>query len=78
MPRFYFHVRDDLDAYDHEGREFTCFEQAVVQATHEARDLAAHDLRAGHLNLDHGLEIATEEGDVVLTMSFREVFTLQG
>lgn len=78
MPRFHFHIRGDLDAHDDEGRDFTCLEQAVVQATHDARDLAAHDLRNGCLNLDHGLEVATEDGEVMLTVLFRDVFTVKG
>jgi hypothetical protein len=71
-------MRDGANAQDEEGREFASFDHAVLQATHDARDLAAQDVRAGHLDLDHGLEIAAEDGEIMLTMLFREVFTVKG
>lgn len=73
MPRFYFHHNGEHVTRDREGREFKSFEHAVVHATHEARDAAAHDLRDGALNLDHSLEIATELGEVLICITFRDV-----
>lgn len=76
MPRFYFHYCGDSHALDGEGREFESFELALVQATHEARDAAAHNLREGKLHLDHGLEIVSEAGEVLREISFRDVVTI--
>lgn len=73
MPRFFFHVRDDLDVPDFEGTELPDLAAARARAIIEARLLMCDLLRReGRIALHHVIDI--EDGnDVVLdTVRFDE------
>ena len=78
MPRFYFHIRNDMVVEDEEGRELSCANAARAYAIESARGLACHSIREGHLNLDHYIEVTGEQGEPVLKLTFREAFTIEG
>jgi hypothetical protein len=40
VPRFYFHLRNDMDVPDEQGKEFPSFEAALERATIDAQKLA--------------------------------------
>jgi uncharacterized protein DUF6894 len=78
MPRFYFHVFNDVVAMDEEGAELPDLEAAREQALEAARELVCESIHHGHLNLDHRIEVAGEGGEKLMTISYRDAFTLTG
>jgi len=57
MPRFFFHLYDDLVARDDEGAQMPTLQAAYEHAVWSARNLAATEVLAGKLHLDHRIEI---------------------
>ena len=78
MPRFYFHVYNDVIAIDEEGLELPDLETAREQAMESARELVCEGIHKGHLNIDHRIEVEDEEHNNVLTVSYRDAFTVTG
>jgi hypothetical protein len=78
MPRFYFHVFNDVTATDEEGIELPDAGAAREQALESARELVCESIHKGELNLDHRIEVTDEAGGKVLTISYRDAFTLTG
>lgn len=78
MPRFYFHIFNDDAVLDEEGAELPDWEAARARAITSARALACDSIQKGHLNLDHRIEVADETDKRVMTVTFRESFTIQG
>lgn len=73
MPRYYFHLVDDIGARDEEGSLLDGVEAAVSHARTAAKELAADEVRRGKLCLDHHIIVATEAGDAIETVMFRDV-----
>lgn len=79
MPRFYFHLEMCGRVYpDEEGRSFPDLEHARASAVLDARDLMAGEVKAGRLCFACRIDIADEQGAVVLTLPFREAVELSG
>lgn len=78
MPRYYFHVFDHETTIDEEGSELADIEAARDYALEAARDLVCESVKGGHLNLDHRIEITDDKNAPLLTLTFREAFTIQG
>jgi hypothetical protein len=78
MPRFYFHVHDDIEALDEEGLELPHAKAAIDGAVHAARELAAEEVRHGELHLDHRVEVVDENGAVISTITFRDCVIVEG
>jgi len=78
MPRFYFHVFNDEAVLDEEGADLPDWEAARTRAIASARALACDSIQKGHLNLDHRIEVVDETDKRVMTVTFREAFTIQG
>ena len=78
MPRFYFHVFNDVIAIDEEGLELPDLETAREQAMESARELVCEGIHKGHLNLDHRIEVEDEAHNKVLILTYREAFTVRG
>ena len=53
-------------------------EAARARAIKAARALVCESVNKGHLNLDHRIEVADENDARVMTVTFREAFTMQG
>ena len=49
MPRYFFHLHNDLDVRDEEGRELPDIESALRAAGEDARTMAAESVRMGTL-----------------------------
>ena len=78
MPRYYFHLYDDLDCPDLEGIELPDLDAAQAKAAHEARLLMGDLLdREGRLALHHRIEIEDEQGAVLATVNFRDVVAIE-
>jgi hypothetical protein len=72
LPRYFFHVFDDIIAQDEEGVELPNLAAARLQAVKGARDLMTEQVRHGHLELSHWIDVTDERGDKVLTITFRD------
>jgi hypothetical protein len=78
MPRFFFHLHDDLDAEDPEGVELPCADAVPAYAWANAVSIICEHVRSGRVNLDHYLEVADERGQLVHTLKFRDAFVIEG
>jgi hypothetical protein len=78
MPRFYFHLRNDMSVNDEEGIELPNVESVRVRAEQYALDMsAASVLEQRKINLHHRIEVADEAGQTVLTIEFGDVVTIE-
>jgi len=78
MPRYFFHLFNDVVSLDDEGLELPGLPDAKEKALEEARILVCESVKKGHLNLDHRIELSDETGQKVLTLTFRDAFTIDG
>jgi hypothetical protein len=76
MPRYFFHLYDDLVTTDEEGIELPNLIEAEAFGLENARILAAEEVKRGRLNLKHRLEIADESGVVFRRIPFAGAFEL--
>ena len=78
MPRYFFHLRNDISVDDEEGTELPGIEAARERAEQYAIDMAAASVLENHrINLHHRIEIADETGEVVLTVEFGDVLSIE-
>ena len=74
MPRYYFHLHNDVEAPDEEGKEFPDLTAAKAYAIREARILAAEQIKErGDLVLHHRIDIADESGTVLESVRWADV-----
>ena len=77
MPRYYFHLYNDIDARDEEGVELPDLEAARDHATAEARNMTSVSvLEHGRVNLHHRIEVADHAGAVVATVEFGDAVAI--
>jgi hypothetical protein len=78
MPRFYFHLRNDMSVNDEEGLELPSIEGARLRAEKYALDMsAASVLEHRKINLHHRIEVANARGQIVLTVEFGDVVRIE-
>ena len=78
MPRYYFHLRNDLSVDDPEGAELPDLDAARIRAEKYAVDMsAASVLEHARINLRHRIEVADASGKTVLTVTFGDVVTVE-
>jgi hypothetical protein len=77
MPRYYFHLFNDVTSIDEEGAEFPSEAIAVQRAQANAREMAAESVRDGHLVLSHRIEVGNETGDKIATVHFGDVIEVR-
>jgi hypothetical protein len=78
VPRYYFHLVDDLDVADQQGQELPDPTAAREVAIKGAREVACAALMEGGINLEYYIKVTDEGGAEVLTLPFREAFTVTG
>jgi hypothetical protein len=79
VPRFYFHLLNDVDAPDEEGKELPDLEAAREHARRCGRVTIAESIKdQGRFNLDHRIDIENERGEVLDTVLFRDVVQVEG
>jgi hypothetical protein len=76
MPRFFFHLHNDIHAEDSDGVELPDVAAMRDYATANARELVCASVRRGHLNLGHYLRVTDEDGQEVLKLRFGESLTI--
>ena len=77
MPRYFFHLYDDVVSRDEEGLELPDQASAARKAIASARHMACQEVLEGHLNLNHRIEIENEAGEVVLTVRFEDAVKME-
>ena len=70
MPRYFFHVYDDIIAHDEEGSQLPNEAAARLQALKGARELAAEQVKRGYLVRSHWIDVADEEGEIMMRVTF--------
>ena len=79
MPRFFFHVHNDIDADDEEGVELPASTDLRAYTRDCICGLICDSIkRHERLNLDHYVLVTNEVGQDVLKLTFREAFTIIG
>ena len=78
MPRFYFHLLNDVDAPDEEGKEFPDLDAAREHARRNIRFTAAESLKEqGRVVLSHRIQIEDGGGNVLDTVFFSDVVSIE-
>ena len=73
MPRFYFHLHNDVDVSDQGGQEFADLDAALAHALRMVRfEISEGALRDGRIVLSHRIDIEDGEGAVLGTVYFRD------
>lgn len=73
VPRFYFHLHNDVDVSDEGGEELPDLEAARAHAMRLARfEVSEGALRYGRIVLSHRIDIADETGAVLATVRFSD------
>jgi len=76
MARYYFRIINDIEVDDAEGHEFDILANARQYAVACARDLAAHDVRHGAVNLNHRIVVEGDAHEKILMVTFRDAFSI--
>lgn len=77
VPRYFFHLYDDMVVLDPEGRDLPSAGAARQEAISEARHLACAEVLKGHLGLNHRIEVTDVNDAPVATVRFKDVVELQ-
>lgn len=78
MPRYYFHLLNDVDAPDEEGRDFQDLDAAREHAGKQARFTAGETVKQnGTIDLSHHIDIEDHVGTVLASVSFGDVVAVR-
>ena len=77
VPRYFFNIHDGIVTLDEEGRDLPDAEAAKAEAIAGGRDLMCGQLRDGHLDLRHRIEVMDEQGNRVAVVPYGEMITLE-
>ncbi len=69
MPRYFFHLYDDVIALDEEGVALPNAAAARLNALIGARDVIAEQVKRGYLVLSHWIDVVDEQGELVMTVA---------
>ena len=72
MPRYFFHIYDDVIAHDEEGTELPNAAAARLHALRGARSLIAEQVLHGYFVLSHWIDVVDDQGAPVMTIAFRD------
>jgi hypothetical protein len=76
MPRFFFHIRsnDQSLSLDELGIDFPDAEAACAEALRAAQDLEGVFIARGQDPRDYGIQVVNALGELVVYLSFSEIF----
>ncbi len=73
MPRFYFHLHNDVDVSDEGGEDLPDLDAALAHALRMVRfEVSEGALRDGRIVLSHRIDIEDGDGAVMATVYFRD------
>ena len=77
MPKYYFHLHNDIEARDDEGQELPHLEGATMYAKMCARFAMAESVKDhGSIDLKHRIDVEDSEGAVLATVRFGDVLRI--
>jgi hypothetical protein len=76
MGRYFFHLFNDLDVPDLEGRELPDDDAAHEVAIAEVREMIAASVRKGSLTLSHRIDVENRFRQPVCTVHYRDAIKL--
>lgn len=78
MPRYFFHLHNDIDAPDLEGAELPDLDTVRLRATSYAVDMAAVSIREHRkFNPSHHIQVTDQFGDTILIVKFGDVVKIE-
>lgn len=77
MPRYYFHLYNDVISMDEEGVDLPDLEAARANGIKEARAMMLETVAEGRINFSHRIDIADESGAVVDSVTFGEAVEVE-
>lgn len=66
MPRFWFHIYNDVETIDYEGKQFRDLNAARKHAIEGARDLMCAGVKKGEINLSHWIEVEDDKAAITV------------
>jgi hypothetical protein len=76
MGRYFFHLFNDLDVPDLEGRDLPDDDAAREVAICEAREMIAESVRKGSVNLSHRIDVENRFRQPVATIRYGDAIKL--
>jgi hypothetical protein len=77
LPRYFFHIYDDIVVRDDEGMELPDVAAARREAIAGIREMMCEQVRQGHLALHHRVEVEDADGAPVFTLLFAEAVRVE-
>ncbi|MDB5691716.1 MAG: hypothetical protein JWO81_779 [Alphaproteobacteria bacterium] len=77
MPRFYFHLFNDVTTIDEEGQELSDNDAARIRAVKEARELMGETLRQGRIDLSHHIAVRNDRDELVFDLKFGDAVQIR-
>ncbi len=78
VPRYFFHLYNDVEARDPDGAELPNIGAARMVAIHNARFTLAETIKTeGRFVGDHRIDIEDDDGTVLDTIYFKDVVTVE-
>ena len=78
MPRFFFNVFDDAAVIDEVGLDLPDLAAARQAAIEEARAVISEEVRSGHIDLAHRIEVEDESRRPVFVLPFSAAVEIEG
>lgn len=77
MPRYFFHIYDELELHDEEGLELADASDARRQAMAGVREMMCEEIKTGRLTLRHRVEVEDESGEEIFRLAFRDAVEIE-
>ena len=78
MPRYYFHLYNDVVSMDEEGVDLPDLEAAHANGIREAREMMLEMVTEGRINFSHRIDITDSSGIVIESVTFGEAVKVEG
>jgi hypothetical protein len=76
VPRYFFHLHNDIDTTDMQGRMLPNDEAAELVAISEARAIMSENVLKGKIDLSHNIVVRDEAARHVATIDFGEALQI--
>jgi hypothetical protein len=77
VPRYFFHVYDDIVVTDDEGMELPDADAARAAAVAGIREMMCEQVKKGRIVLHHRIEVEDAAGAPVLSLTFGDVVAVE-
>lgn len=78
MPRYFFHLHNDMDVTDEEGADLPDDAAARAYAVASIREVATESIATGCLDLGHYIQIVRDDGTVLQRLRFGDAISVTG